>query len=173
MTQADTGMSAPVPHSHPNATNGVIHDTTSTTNVLAADAVTVTTPAMPHARALALAAQLGPAHGRPWRGTDLRRTRFLLRALSIMRIELGAAGGAWTASTLAARRAAAMSMWQQRAKALFVQPDVEHDIEARLEAAFDCADAGNGREAASELKRAYLLLCCVLTHARSVARGEA
>ncbi len=42
-----------------------------------------------------------------------------------------------------------------------------------LDAGFRHARSGSPREAASEFKRAYLLLCCVLTLARDNARTQA
>ncbi|QET05966.1 hypothetical protein FOB72_28960 [Cupriavidus pauculus] len=104
------------------------------------------------------------------RGPDLRQTRVLLHALCSMRLELYAGHPAWCDGTLASRRADLMALWEDRPREIFTQPDVESGIEARLDAAFVHAQAGSAREAAGEFKRAYLLLCCVLTHARDQAR---
>lgn len=108
---------------------------------------------------------------RALRGADLRQTRVLLHALCSMRLELSAQRAPWCALTLESRRTATMALWQNRPREIFTRPDVESGIEARLDAAFVHAHAGCAREAASELKRAYLLLCCVLTHARDEARA--
>ncbi|WP_342050274.1 MULTISPECIES: hypothetical protein [unclassified Cupriavidus] len=112
----------------------------------------------------------GRQGARALRGPDLRQTRVLLHALCSMRLELYAGHPAWCDGTLASRRADLMALWEDRPREIFTQPDVERGIEARLDAAFVHAQAGSAREAAGEFKRAYLLLCCVLTHARDQAR---
>ncbi|NYI01034.1 hypothetical protein [Cupriavidus plantarum] len=108
--------------------------------------------------------------GQPLRGPDLRQTRVLLHALCSMRLELSAAQAGGSPAALANRRADLMALWEERPREIFTQPDVESGIEARIDAAFVHAEAGSAREAAGEFKRAYLLLCCVLTHARDQAR---
>ncbi|CAG2134196.1 hypothetical protein CUPL110328_24490 [Cupriavidus plantarum] len=87
-----------------------------------------------------------------------------------MRLELSAAQAGGSPAALANRRADLMALWEERPREIFTQPDVESGIEARIDAAFVHAEAGSAREAAGEFKRAYLLLCCVLTHARDQAR---
>lgn len=103
-------------------------------------------------------------------GADLRQTRVLLHALCSMRLELHEQRASWCATTLESRRTTTMALWRNRPREIFTQADVESGIEARLDAAFLHAHAGSSREAAGEFKRAYLLLCCVLTHARDEAR---
>jgi len=100
------------------------------------------------------------------RGPDLRQPRVLMQALCEMRLELVKPGETLTPSILDARHAATMALWQSRERALYEHPDIECSIEARLDAGFRHARGGNAREAASEFKRAYLLLCCVLASAR-------
>ncbi|SDC73626.1 hypothetical protein SAMN05216345_103495 [Cupriavidus sp. YR651] len=107
---------------------------------------------------------------RALRGPDLRQTHVLMKALCEMRVELGASQGGWSRATFSSRRTATMALWHNRQRELFTQPEIERGIEDRLDAAFRHADTGLSREAAGELKRAYLLLCCVLTLARDEAR---
>ena len=110
-------------------------------------------------------------HGvQPLRGPDLRQTRVLMHALCSLRLELSGQHAGGNAAALAGRRADTMALWEDRPREIFTQPDVESGIEARLDAAFEHVQAGSTREAAGEFKRAYLLLCCVLTHARDQAR---
>lgn len=111
---------------------------------------------------------------RPLRARDLRQTRVLMQALCEMRLGLGNGEGRWEASTLASRRMSTMALWRNRARHLFTEAEWESGIEARLDAGFRQAANGCTREAANEFKRAYYLLCCVLTQARDLARrGDA
>lgn len=114
-------------------------------------------------------------HGtaRALRGPDLRQTRVLMQALCEIRLSLCKSGEALSPCALESRQTATMALWRNRERALFMQPDVERGIEARLDAGFRHARSGSTREAAGEFKRAYLLLCCALTHARDVARANA
>ncbi|XQU76519.1 hypothetical protein EPAKOI_004291 [Cupriavidus sp. H18C2] len=107
------------------------------------------------------------------RGKDLRQTRVLMQALCEMRLEFCKPDEDMSAAALETRQATTMALWNSRERALFTQPDVERGIEARLEAGFRHARNGSPREAAGEFKRAYLLLCCALTHARDIARRKA
>ena len=107
---------------------------------------------------------------RPLRGRDLRQTRVLMQALCEMRLDLGNGEGRWEPSTLASRRTSTMALWRNRARHLFAESEWESGIEARLDAGFRQAGNGCTREAAYEFKRAYYLLCCVLTQARDMAR---
>lgn len=122
---------------------------------------------------LAMKAQRGKGGTvRAVRGNDLRQTRVLMQALCEIRLELCEAGEALSPATLESRHTATMSLWQNRERALYTQPEVECGIEARLDAGFRHARNGSTREAAGEFKRAYLLLCCVLTLARDKARRK-
>ncbi|RZT39563.1 hypothetical protein EV147_2758 [Cupriavidus agavae] len=96
-----------------------------------------------------------------------------MQALCEIRLELGKADGPWCPVTIESRQTTTMALWQSREREVFLQPELERDIEQRLDAGFRHARGGNTREAAAEFKRAYLLLCCVLTHARDVARRDA
>lgn len=113
------------------------------------------------------------ATARAPRGHDLRQARVLMQALCEMRLELCKADEPLSAAALETRHTATMALWQNRTRSLYTQPDVERGIEARLDAGFRHARGGNQREAAGEFKRAYLLLCCVLTLARDQARDRA
>lgn len=111
---------------------------------------------------------------RPLRGRDLRQARVLMQALCEMRLDLGNGEGRWEPSTLASRQMSTMALWRNRARHLFTESEWEQGIEARLDAGFRQAANGCTREAANEFKRAYYLLCCVLTQARDLARrGDA
>jgi len=110
------------------------------------------------------------ARPRAVRGSDARQTRVLMQALCEMRIELGGNEAPWCPVTMESRQLATRALWQNRERALYVQPDIERDVEARLDAGFRHARNGASRDAAAEFKRAYLLLCCVLAHARDIAR---
>lgn len=96
-----------------------------------------------------------------------------MQALCEMRLALSKPDESMSAAALDSHHAATMALWQSRTRALYTQPDVERGIEARLEAGFRHARGGSAREAAGEFKRAYLLLCCVLTLARDNARRKA
>ncbi len=109
-------------------------------------------------------------NARTWHGPDLRHTRVLMQTLCEIRLELYTPDDTLLAATLEHRHAMTMALWRDRQRALFTQPDVERGIEARLDAGFRHARSGCVREAAGEFKRAYLLLCCVMTHARDMAR---
>jgi hypothetical protein len=123
---------------------------------------------------LAAKAQHGKgAAARPPRGNDLRQARVLMQALCEMRLALSKPDEALTPAALDSRHTATMALWQNRTRSLYTQPDVERGIEERLDAGFRHARSGSPREAASEFKRAYLLLCCVLTLARDNARQRA
>ncbi|KAI3590665.1 hypothetical protein D9X30_4150 [Cupriavidus sp. U2] len=123
---------------------------------------------------LAAKAQHGKgASARAPRGSDLRQARVLMQALCEMRLVLGEDDEALSSAALDGRHTATMALWQNRTRSLYTQPDVERSIEARLDAGFRHARRGNPREAAGEFKRAYLLLCCVLTLARDNARAQA
>lgn len=126
---------------------------------------------MPRIAAMARHARGGGV--RALRGQDLRQTRVLMQALCEMRVELSHADAGWPEATLGSRKTTTMALWRSRARALFTETAVEDGIEARLDTGFRLAQAGRAREAAGEFKRAYLLLCCVLSHARDMARrGE-
>lgn len=123
---------------------------------------------------LAAKAQHGKgATARAPRGNDLRQARVLMQALCEMRLALSKPDEALSPAALDSRHTATMALWQNRTRSLYTQPDVESGIEARLNAGFRHARSGSAREAASEFKRAYLLLCCVLTLARDNARRQA
>ena len=107
------------------------------------------------------------------RGSDLRQARVLMQALCEMRLVLSKPDEALSPAALDSRHTATMALWQNRTRSLYTQPDVERGIEARLDAGFRHARGGSAREAAGEFKRAYLLLCCVLTLARDNAREGA
>lgn len=113
-------------------------------------------------------ASVGVAHAQ--RGHDLRQTQVLLKALCEMRVELCDGAPRMPASALASRHLATMALWRNRARDLFTESAVEQGIEERLDAGFRHAHNGRVREAAGEFKRAYLLLCCVLSDARDTAR---
>lgn len=113
------------------------------------------------------------ATARAARGSDLHQARVLMQALCEMRLALSKPDESMSAAALDSHHAATMALWQSRTRALYTQPDVERGIEARLEAGFRHARGGSAREAAGEFKRAYLLLCCVLTLARDNARRKA
>lgn len=113
------------------------------------------------------------ATARALRGRDLRQTQVLMQALCEMRLELSKVDEILSPATLESRHTATMSLWNSRQRALYTQSEVERGIEARLDAGFRHARNGSPREAAGEFKRAYLLLCCVLTLARDKARQKA
>ncbi|PLQ00581.1 hypothetical protein [Cupriavidus pauculus] len=113
------------------------------------------------------------ATARAPRGNDLRQARVLMQALCEMRLALSKREDALSPAALDSRHTATMALWQNRTRSLYTQPDVERGIEARLDAGFRHARSGSPREAAGEFKRAYLLLCCVLTLARDNARDRA
>jgi len=125
------------------------------------------------ARLAAKAQQGKGATARAPRGSDLRQARVLMQALCEMRLALSKPDEVLSPAALDSQHMATMALWQNRTRSLYTQPDVERGIEARLDAGFRHARSGSAREAAGEFKRAYLLLCCVLTQARDNARAGA
>lgn len=174
--QADSSGTATF---HSEAHGALYPAETIASSVGSEDAANAETSSSPHharhlspAR-LAKVAKRGAGGVHAVRGTDLRQARVLMQALCEMRVELGKHEESWTPAMLESRQTATMALWTNRDRTLFTQSDVERGIEARLDAGFRHARGGSAQEAAAEFKRAYLLLCCALTHARDEARRRA
>ncbi|WP_420995006.1 hypothetical protein ACKI2N_008000 [Cupriavidus sp. 30B13] len=88
---------------------------------------------------------------------------FLLEMLLALRMELwGRNEGGCPRSTLANRQRALMTLWQARCPRVFCDAALDRDIETWIGSAFTHAQAGRCANAALDLKRAYLLVCCVI-----------
>jgi hypothetical protein len=102
--------------------------------------------------------------GMPRKTHGRQQAGFLLEMLLALRMELSGRSEGWPGPTLANRQRALMAMWRDRCRTIFVDADVDRDIETWIGSAFTHAHAGRCANAALDLKRAYLLVCCVIAH---------
>lgn len=104
--------------------------------------------------------------GMPKKAQGRQHAGFLLEMLVALRMEFTARHRSWPVLTLASRQRAVMQLWEERCQVIFADPAICRDIEQWIGSAFMHAQAGRSANAALDMKRAYLLICCVLAESK-------